>query len=1322
MHRQLWGFVALCFAAARSFAAITGVVMTTDGAPIAGARVSIRAFESNEASHARLLSASPEAVPLASTQTDSKGTFSLDSPKEPTVDLSISARGYEPQQRRIERDEELGAIAMQKAETRKGTVTAGGKPVANASVALYYGTYEHLAKTDEQGRYEAPDPKHVRAIVVVHPDHAVSEETFTTVGNVPASSLNRTLSAGAAFNGRVMAATGDAPVASAAIVVDGWPLAMTGEDGTFTIAHMPPKWKTIVARKDTLVGQRMASKEKNVTIRVAKGATISGRLTDAKARVPIAGAVVRVGTRRFGPGSDDATFAQTDAKGGYSFVVPAGTFMVVASHPAYEIKYADAAGIAGQQTSKDIALSPLARVSGVVLDESKRPVAAASVHTDDAGGSRMGMPMRFFRATDPTVSGPDGRFSMRVTPDEELWLRAMKRGFPAAKSDLLELAAAERKSGIVLTIPTGFAVSGRVTDANGDPLAGVAVTTTEPETGSRGMFMRSFIGGAPPSDDDSVLTASDGSFTVRLKEGTYDFGFRREGFAPKIVRGQAVSATAAPTVEAQLEPAVEITGRVTRAGAALENVRVFVFGPGAVDATAVTGSDGAFTLSGLSPGSVRIMLRKEDDFVQEMRNLTAPSRDVVIELPPGGRISGRVVDKASGKPVTSFQAGISTSRAGGGMAIMAPPQLRDFTSDDGTFTLEGVPAGGVVLVASSPGYSAGRLNLTVEEGKAVSDVELQLDTGTKLIGRVTGSNGSPLADVQVRVMPSPSGGFAASGMERSATTDSNGEYSIEALEGEESVVFSHVKHAPARKSVTLKGRETRLDVQLSSGQRITGSVVTESGAPVADAEVEAFSSGSLESARTNASGVFELESASPGRYRFSANKAGFAEGTVEDFDISSGAPVRITLRTGGTIYGRVTGLTPQELTETFVDARSPTSSARGTVDANGNYRIEGVAIGTVTVRAMAGAGMSGSARQSAPQTVDLAAGGSHQLDIAFRGDIVISGRVLRNGAPIRGASVNFYPRGTSARSSGMSPTDEQGRYSVSGLEEGEYNVTVGDRMAPYSTTYQVRGTATYDVEYKTAPLRGRVLDVSTNEPLANVAVQLRSTSQSDGYRTGRGAVTDAAGSFVLDSVPPGSYTVTASKDGFGNEIKEVLVGDSAPPELEMHLSHNEDMVLSIVDARDDRAISARASVYDMQGRLVNEPRMMFGGGEPADVKLSLSPGSYTASISANGYATRNIRFQAPSKQTVPLSPGGTLLVKSKHSARVRVRFIDSMGLPYPRFSNFPPTRELVPSPGTTTMSNMAAGTYTMQLLGENDVVLESKQVVIAEAQTVTEEM
>ena len=96
MQRHLWGTLALCFAAFPSLAAITGVVMTTDGQPVAGARVSICAFEAGEAARTRLLSASPEAVPIASAQTDAKGTFSLESPKDPMVDLRMFARGYEP--------------------------------------------------------------------------------------------------------------------------------------------------------------------------------------------------------------------------------------------------------------------------------------------------------------------------------------------------------------------------------------------------------------------------------------------------------------------------------------------------------------------------------------------------------------------------------------------------------------------------------------------------------------------------------------------------------------------------------------------------------------------------------------------------------------------------------------------------------------------------------------------------------------------------------------------------------------------------------------------------------------------------------------------------------------------------------------------------------------------------------------------------------------------------------------------------------------------------------------------------------------------------
>lgn len=1293
--------------------------MTYDGQPIAGARVSLYASESSEARRARLLSANPEAVPLVSVQTDAKGAFSLESPKEPVVTLSVQARGYEPSSRRVERDEELGAIPLSKAETRSGTISANGKPLANATVVLQYGSGELLVRTNEQGRYEAPDPKTSRSIFVAHPDAAHDEETFVSGGGgTPASELNRTLVKGATINGRVVGTNGESPVAGATILIDGWPLATSGEDGSFTVTRAPARWSMLTARKDNLVVQRASAKEATYTLRLAKGATISGRVTDGKSKVPVAGATVRVGPRRFGAGTTDTSVTVLgDAKGAFSVVMPAGTYSITAAHPAYDSSPADAAVTVGQQVSKEVTLMPLARVSGVVLDEEKRPVAAALISSPLVEAMMMMGPMRF-RSGDASITGPDGRFSTRVQPDVDLNIRAIKRGLPQVKSDAMRLLPGERKSGLVLTIPTGIAVAGRVTDAQGNALSGATVTAAEVENTGGRMRFTTFIGGAS-NDEEAVRSASDGTFTMRVKEGTYDFTIRREGYAPRVVRGHAVTLASTQPVEASLDPAVEISGRVSRGGTPVENVRIFALSP-AGEANTVTAADGSFTLTGLSAGQTRLMLRKEDAFVQDTRTVTAPARDVSIELPLGGRVTGRVVEKGSNKPVTTFQAGITTSRSGAGMMMMGPPQLRDFTSDDGSFVLENVPAGAMVLVASSPGYAAGRMNVTVEEGKTLSDIELQLDTGVKLTGRVTGANGSPLSDVNVRMMPSTSGGFSLSGIDRSTSTDSNGEYTIEALEaGDETVAFSHAKHASIRKSVTLKGRETRLDVQLSSGQVVKGTVVTEAGAPVADAAIDIMSaSGSFSTARTNAGGSFDVEGLTPGRYRFTANKSGYAAGVVEDVDISSGAPVRITLRTGGSIYGRVTGLTPAELESTQVEARSGRATAAASVDASGNYRIEGAPIGTVQVSAQVMSRARSGYKASSAQTVDVTAGSSQQVDIAFRGDIVIRGRITRNGAPLANAGVTFMPKSGTHRAMASGSTDEQGMYSIDAVEEGEYTVMVNDqRFSPHTTAYTVRGSATFDIDYKTAAVRGRVLDVATNEPIANVEVQVR-TAALENMRVPRSVVTDNTGSFVLDSVSPGTYKFTASKESYGNEVRDVVVTESGLDNLELRLARNTGVVLKVVDVRDGRPINATVFVYDSAGGLVHETRFMFGGAsEDPEVRLPLAPGSYSVAVSAMGYAPVNVQVQSPSPRTVALSPGGQLHIASKHSARRRYRMIDPNGIPYHRISSVPPVRELLPNPGTTILQNVAPGTYTLQLLGDNDAVIDTQQVTVTEGQT-----
>ncbi|HYI09501.1 MAG TPA: carboxypeptidase regulatory-like domain-containing protein [Thermoanaerobaculia bacterium] len=1327
---RLTALVTLCLAGLPLFAAINGTIMTPEGTPIAGARVSIRPFENQEARNARLLSASPEVVPLASTQTDAKGNFSLESPKEAVVLLAVSARGYQPEGRSIERDEEAGAIMLSAAEVRSGRIASAGKPVSGAVVVLRFDGFDHVVKTDAEGRYEAPDPKRARGITVIHPDFALDEKNFLVPAGGAVSDLTRTLTPGVAITGKVVAADGETAVAGATILLDGWPLAKSGEEGTFTIPRTQSRWTTLLARKDGLLAQRPFAKDATYTLRMAKAAMVTGRVTDGKTKLPVAGTVVYAGPRRMGRiGGDPGTSAITDAKGAYSLALPAGTYGLMAVHPAYPEASADVAVTAGQQATKDFSPSPLARISGVVVDEGKKPVVAAILATEDAQTQSMGGAMRFLRGGgDSTASGPDGRFSLRAETESALWVRAVKRGMPAAKSDSLQLGPGERKSGVVIMLPSGIAVSGRATDKEGNPLSGVAVSAMEAEPRGGGMN-RMIFGGMPGRDDDAVHTGSDGSFTMRVKEGTYDFGFRREGYATKVVRGQVVSNTLSPSVEASLEPAVEVAGRVVRAGAGIENARVMAFSSDT--STATTSADGSFTLTGVAPGSIRLMVRKEDEFVNEMRTVEAPARDVVIEVRPGGNVSGRVVEKGSSKPVTIFQAGITTSSSGGGMVRMGPPQLRDFNSDDGTFTLDNVPTGAVVLVVNAPGYAPGRVNLTVEEGKSITGTEVQLDTGVKLTGRVTGPNGSGVSDVSVRVMPSATGGFGVSSMDRSTTTDSNGEYTFEALEpGEETLTFNHAKYVSARKQVTLKGRETRFDVQLNSGQKITGTVMTESGALVAEADVQVSGSGRGDRARTNANGAFEIEGLPSGRYRFSASKTGYAEGIVDDFDVSSGAPVRITLKTGGTIYGHVSGVSERELAQAEVDASSGRERSSGSIDSAGNYRIEGAPIGTVqvTARVMTGNGY----RSSSAQSVQVSPGSSQQVDIVFRGDTVIRGRVSRNGTPLISGQVTFVPRGSTADTVSSSATDEQGMYSVNGLDEGDYTVQVVDsqRSSPYATQYTVRGSGTFDIDYRTAALRGRVTDVASNEAIPNVNVQLRPVSTPGeaaymGYMMTRNGATDANGAFVLDAIPPGSYSLTATKEGFGIQALDVTVGSSPVDNLDLKLAKNDGSTIKVVDARDGQPVRATATVFDGQGRLVHELRSSFfgsGGSDTGELKVPVGPGTYMVYVTAGGYAGRNISFQSPATLTVQLTPGGTLVVRSKHSDRRRVRLIDASGLPYPRTGMSTGVRDLNPRPGASPMPHIAPGSYTIQLLGDQDIVVDSKQVVVQEGQTTEAEI
>jgi uncharacterized surface anchored protein len=563
--------------------------------------------------------------------------------------------------------------------------------------------------------------------------------------------------------------------------------------------------------------------------------------------------------------------------------------------------------------------------------------------------------------------------------------------------------------------------------------------------------------------------------------------------------------------------------------------------------------------------------------------------------------------------------------------------------------------------------------------------------------------------------------------DNSATTDPSGEYTIDTLEpGEKTFTFSRSGYIAQQKTVTVAGgKDSRLDVQMSTGMRATGFVVTDSGAPVPDADVRALSASEMDggrSGRSDSNGAFTIEGLAPGHYTFNAAKSGYTSGIVRDVDIASSGPVRVVLKSGGVITGHVNGLTPQELEQTTVyvsgagNAGGPMGGPMGgssaPVDSGGNFRIEGAPSGTVRISARTGAMFGGSSKSAAPKTVELEPGGTAQVDIDFKSSTVIRGRVTRNGAAVPNAQVMFI----SARSqtSASAAADANGRYELSGLDDGTYTVQAMDmeRLNPFATQYEVHGSGTFDITIKTVTLRGHVVDAADARALADASIELRpSTGQT--IFGGRGGQTDAAGNFVIENIASGTYQITADKSGYGHESRQLIIGDSTPEDVQFRLSPSDGILIRAIDMRDNTPLTVNVlRVVDAQGNDLPTGNSPFGSTEV--VKLPLAPGTYRVTVSARNYASQTITMSSPSQQTVRFSPGGTLILHSRDSATRNFRLIDTSGTTL-GMNPFTKGIQKLP-PGTLPLYNVAPGHYRLEVLDNNDKVTKTMDVEVIDGQ------
>jgi len=295
------------------------------------------------------------------------------------------------------------------------------------------------------------------------------------------------------------------------------------------------------------------------------------------------------------------------------------------------------------------------------------------------------------------------------------------------------------------------------------------------------------------------------------------------------------------------------------------------------------------------------------------------------------------------------------------------------TAEDGSYTIAGLVPGGYRVRFQPPGrpaqYAYGKTNYSEAAVIAVSadataTVNDTLIPVGYLSGRLVDRDGSGVAGAQVDGYPTHGGPFGF------ATTTADGSFTMAVVPGSYRVRFYMIGignqyaygtldwGAAAIFTVAADQTVAVNDTLMARGS-LAGRVVTSTGAPVTDAEVQVEAPGAYRTSPTDASGNYRFNNLVVGAYRVSVRlRSGaimYAPQTREWRHAEQYAIVEdqqrtldITLLPTGTITGRFTqGLAGVE--NVAVSASDGLGSVYGLTDRNGVYRFDQVFGGSYKV-------------------------------------------------------------------------------------------------------------------------------------------------------------------------------------------------------------------------------------------------------------------------------------------------------------------------------------------------------------------------------------
>ncbi|MDB4959124.1 MAG: hypothetical protein JWO36_6693 [Myxococcales bacterium] len=497
---------------------------------------------------------------------------------------------------------------------------------------------------------------------------------------------------------------------------------------------------------------------------------------------------------------------------------------------------------------------------------------------------------------------------------------------------------------------------------------------------------------------------------------------------------------------------------------------------------ALSEDDGRFRIPGLSPGHYRLIAAAEglatkapvDAIVQA----GTATKDTILVVTATARVRGVVM--MADKPI----AGATVMAMGGTRGPRDPgqgPSTAALSQDDGTFTLQGVPMGTIVLQAM-PYQVVAPMQLDVKSA-TVDNVKLEVAALAALHGKIT-RNKQPVKDGILMgpglpdiVHADPSGDYRAEGVRP-------GELNFFA-DSEEYKAFAKIEHLKLA-----AGEDKLLDIELEYAGRVKGLVVDESGKPVPAVYVRMLNDeGDMGQSMTNAKGEFDAGSMSGGEYHASVYPSPMAG---QPFEPAASDPFIIKVPKDGTVNGVKLAIKYETFTisgTVLDDAGGPVADVhieaigRGKPGmdlpsimsaADGTFRLRNLARGTYSLHAHAWDGGEGDAS-------NISAGAE---SVAIK--LIRPGAIEGTLVGFSGTPQIFMRTLTADLQIGSAPIIEGTRFWQTGLRPGKYAIEAKAGGETDGASVEIKPGQTANVTLTSrgvGKLEGHLYEFGTKTPL-----------------------------------------------------------------------------------------------------------------------------------------------------------------------------------------------------------------------------------------------